>query len=413
MKEPAWYKQASIEWPLNAVLVDQLSPAQVFDGAAFIAFLLLLFLAMLGLGAAYLPFLWCLGAAMVMIAEMVWPPTARGVSRPQVVAIECVGFILPVLCANQLGMIIGQLVVPLAGRIGHIPVDIIVGVLTALSIVTSTRFVIRHWVGRRNKVGYFITVAMATVLVATIGFSIHATVYTDETPKRLYLQHMSRRWHDETGAVTKESNDLLIVTPDYKDIEPLIPYHDAYRDATPCECGEVYCDVPWYMSIQEMFGNGYCLDLDTIPKASVEFEWRPRIAVSSVPALDGNDPKKSTTRTIHVELEGPEHMNMYIPVSRNDAKVIKWDIHEEAELPTTNPLNTYFIFTASGSPWRSYAFSFTIQGTSAHEPYPFAIAGFKFEAPHNSTDYMNDVATALPEWATEAVFTSTWDGFRG
>eukprot|EP00127_Corallochytrium_limacisporum_P005337 Clim_evm13s203 gene=Clim_evmTU13s203 len=387
---------------------------EAFDGAAVFFLTILIVMASFGLGSAVWPFVWSAGALFYITMEALLMPgnsnkSIAFVSTKIAWPIEAIAFTIPLIYNTQLLATTGELLVPIMGRSGQSPSDIVIALLSALYLVTSTRFLMRHLTSHTNAIRRLLPVLLTFVLLTTIALSFGASVYTADTPKRVLFQYMNRRWRNQNNTIETERNDLAVLAIDWYGVAPMADLHPAFRDLESCGCGDVYCDMPWYIPIHHMLGDSMCHPLDPINKGIKEIEWRPEVKFTSKP----NGPSQ---RIIEVSIHGPEHFNFYLPEVHEGRTIIDWTVNTQEGLPPKTQEGVYFVYTASGEVERDYDFSFTIEstdGATLSTPYPFAVSSFKFEAPWNSTAYIDEIHTTLPDWVTPATFSSTWDKYWG
>jgi hypothetical protein len=130
------------------------------------------------------------------------------------------GYFLPLVLTTDVSISLLELFVPLTGRLGHAPADVIVagivGVLTAIVLIGAAPAL-----RRGGNLGVFRNALLAASLAAIVAVAIMGLGpdrYTATRPKRLFVEHVI----DRTGA---EPVTVIALTPmDAAGIEPIEPY---------------------------------------------------------------------------------------------------------------------------------------------------------------------------------------------
>ncbi|KAJ9463332.1 putative endoplasmic reticulum metallopeptidase 1-A [Diplonema papillatum] len=328
----------------------------------------------------------------------------------------------------HLYMTVAGFFLPLIGRIGDkVPPNLLIAVVSGVllghmlliplcSVVAFPKQVLT--VGAR--------ICGVVFCLAVVAALVILPVYTPERPKRLFMQHTHRTWHDASGQVINEDSGLWVSPMDYEGMRSLQnawPVLKEARDA-PCDPSSIYCNYPWYFPVAGMIGGGKWIPTPAPAVAKINLAVRKE---------DGPAPGR---RTAHVSATGPPQMAFIINQRAPNAAVLNWTFSGVVPAPRTD-CDCHFIFHSAGAPAsiRSVAdldthvepvgdaglrykyrpfdtpvtWNFTIEFDSA-APVDVAIYGHYLDSPLAPEFQVH--RQTLPKWVTDLAWPSTWSAHK-
>ena len=318
---------------------------------------------------------------------------------------------------------------PLTARIGNqAPPDVVValisGLLISLTFVTPLTSLVFCSKQALTAAARLTAAAFGAAFLAALVFP----AYTPERPKRLFIQHVHRTWHDSAGAVTQEDAGLWLNPMDYQGLDSLSKAWPAVAKASPrsniCSTkgADRYCDMPWFFPVSELLGGGRWLPASPPKVAKIGLTHR-----STAQAGGG--------RRVEVTASGPTHITLILNQHRPQAKVVGWSFAKNLVAPRPD-CNCHFVFHADGAPAsigsradleehitnegakglryeyapfkepRVWRFWIDLDGDA---PLDIAIYGHYLDAPLSAE--LRKEHAAIPEWADELAWSSTWSSY--
>ncbi|KAL8203185.1 UNVERIFIED_CONTAM: hypothetical protein K2H54_044223, partial [Gekko kuhli] len=194
--------------------------------------------------------------------------------------IYLLGMFVPCLYVMYLSWIAYEMVIPIMGRTGsEVPPDVLVASSVVVSsIVLSSYFLNFIYIARSTKktVLTLTTVfAVAFILVCSGVFFPYSSDLTNPRPKRIFLQHLSRRFHELNGHLAKSDSGIWINGLDYGGMSHVTPHIPELNDTirTKCEEESPFCGLPWILPVNHLFRKNWYLPAPVlIPKASIQFQ---------------------------------------------------------------------------------------------------------------------------------------------
>ena len=323
---------------------------------------------------------------------------------------------------------------PLTGRIGNqVPPNVIVGLLSGilvsfLGLIPMCEAIV--WSARTLR---FITRISAGLMMFTLGCSMMwLPVYTTERPKRLFMQHVHRFWHDASGAQIKEDSALWINPMDYAGLNSLVSAWPTLKNAKPMPCNPennndlLYCDKPWYFPVQEMLSGGVWLPIDPPQVDKIK--------------LDVKRTETDLSTRLSVKATGPAQMTLVIGQREGNPKVLGWSFADKVLSPRKD-CKCHWVFHAQGVPnsvlsesdYNSYPL--IDDGRTGlrynYEPFPDPFTWeFYIDIPKGSPPGSLNIAIyghyldkslsgelskgrlSLPTWVSDLAWSSTWSAHK-
>ncbi|XP_047996668.1 endoplasmic reticulum metallopeptidase 1-like isoform X2 [Leguminivora glycinivorella] len=250
--------------------------------------LALLLCTLAALRSGFIPALWTIGlSASGIVAYLL---RLRGGA-----ALLCgsAGAWLPALQTGYVALDALAMLVPIMGRAGPLPHDIVMGALSsALALAACSWLLPLLVVARRPRRLAAALLLLQAAAAAAVLLTPLGDPYSPTRPQRLMVFHTRREDH-----VTGEQQDLYW-TPDLDANSPhsLDPYVSAFRAAVPTsaeECARwVYCGAPFYLPALSVVPRGHSAPAPEPPRTRLDVQLR----------LEGRPP------VLAMNLTGPSHV---------------------------------------------------------------------------------------------------------
>lgn len=368
-------------WSINLTLLTYLGVSSAFVSAIWVAFPLL--------------------TKLITHKEL----KEKGASM-KFVSLYLLGMFIPHVYLMYLNWIVFEMIVPITGRTGsEIPPDMLMAAITVLvSIFLSSYFLNFIYITKNTKI---IIVTLATIfsitfiLVCSGIFFPFSSDLVNPRPKRIMLQHTSRRFHDLDGHLVKSDSGIWINGLDYGGISYVTPHIPELNDTirTKCEEDLPLCGMPWILPVDYMFRKNWYLPAPAfIPKNPIRFQ------LLSKEQMPGDSTK------LTFEASGPSHMSLYLRVHRG-ATLLKWSLGDGT--PVVNKNGDYFVYYTHGlqaGPWH-----FWIELKTSEEPtkgmVTLAIAAHYFFGEDQNTTQLHALVERFPNWTFPSSWVSMYDQF--
>ena len=321
---------------------------------------------------------------------------------------------------------------PLTGRIGDaVPPNLIVGLISGAVMAFAFAFpsiAILHF--RRKKDDMMLKAATVIFIFGVICAMFVLPVYTTERPKRLFVQHVHRKWHDVNGNIEKEDSGLWVNPMDYRGLAALMDDWPVLRTApvksNVCSKsgGDLYCDLPWLFPVSDMLGGGRWISTKDPDVQKISLTSNREVLTRG----------SNGRQKIMVEVTGPTHMTAVIHEG-DGAKVVAWSFAHNM-IPPRADCKCYWVFHGDGAPEainskQSFAEHLTTEGPKMKrynyaafgEPrvwnfwievegdaqVKLAVYGHYLDTP--MTQSQEELFKTLPNWALEVSWISTWASY--
>nr|XP_033784845.1 LOW QUALITY PROTEIN: endoplasmic reticulum metallopeptidase 1-like [Geotrypetes seraphini] len=218
---------------------------------------------------------WCFGliiftqkglcSAYIMSIWVLFPLLTRlGIHREFIqkgatvkfVLIYLLGMFVPCLHTLYLGWAVFEMFTPILGRSGtEIPPDVVLAsLIVGCTIILSTCFV--HFVYltksmKKTLLAMALLSAVTLILVCSGAFFPYSSDSANPKPKRIFLQHTTRTFHDLDGNVVKRDSGIWINGFDYTGLSYITPHIPEINDTVRAVCDDVpFCGFPWFLPVQ-------------------------------------------------------------------------------------------------------------------------------------------------------------------
>uniref|UniRef100_A0A667YH94 Endoplasmic reticulum metallopeptidase 1-like C-terminal domain-containing protein n=1 Tax=Myripristis murdjan TaxID=586833 RepID=A0A667YH94_9TELE len=239
-------------------------------------------------------------------------------------------------------------------------------------------------------------------LLVSCGFMFPYSGSPDSPrPKRVFLQHTTRTFHNLQGQVESRDSGLWINSFDYTGMQYITPHIPEINDTVRTRCREdrPFCGFPWFLPVKFLSKKNWYLPApDVSPSSPVEFS-----------LLSKEETSWGTVKmTFHVK--GPSHMSLYLMPHRG-ASLSTWSFGDGT--PQFDLSGEYFVFYSHGLDAPTWTFWFEIQVLPPAEGMiSVAISSHYFFGEDKRTAQLEDILRRFPTWAFPSSWVSTYDMYR-
>ncbi|KAJ3605196.1 hypothetical protein NHX12_027246 [Muraenolepis orangiensis] len=225
-------------------------------------------------------------------------------------------------------------------------------------------------------------------------------------PKRVFVQHTTRTFHDLQGAVESRDSGLWVNSFDYTAMQYVTPFIPELDDSTRTECREdrPFCGYPWFLPVKFLSKKNWYLPAPEVaPSLPVEF------------ALVSRKETARGTVKMTFRAKGPSHMSLYLMPHRG-ASLSSWSFGDGT--PPFDLSGEYFVFYSHGLEAPAWTFWFEIQPpkdpdlSGPEGVVSVGVSSHHFFGPDQRTAQMDALLRRFPDWAFPSSWVSTYTMFR-
>ncbi|XP_068609167.1 endoplasmic reticulum metallopeptidase 1 [Brachionichthys hirsutus] len=321
------------------------------------------------------------------------------------------GLALPYVHFMFLIWVVFEIFTPIMGRSGtEIPPELVLASLVTLTTIFLSSFFL-HFVYLVRSTKWILaclgSVFIVTVLLVSCGVLFPYSDSPDSPkPKRVFLQHTTRTFHDLRGLVESRDSGLWINSFDYTGIQHITPRIPEINDSIRTHCREdrPFCGYPWFLPVKFLSKKNWYLPAPEVsPSAPVEFSLLSK--------------EETTWGTIKMtfNVKGPSHMSLYL-MPHPGASLSTWSFGDGT--PQFDLSGEYFIFYSHGLDASSWTFWFEIQPPSDPDPagpegiISVAISSHYFFGEDQRTAQLEEMLRRFPAWSFPSSWVSTYDMYR-
>nr|XP_032808896.1 endoplasmic reticulum metallopeptidase 1 [Petromyzon marinus] len=384
-----------------------------FDAALMLWTALLLWLNTKGICSAFLPALWVgfsLAARPVLFGlqkkslHRAEAAASVGVS-PGRFSVFLAILLPPYLITLYSLWNLYEMFLPIMGRSGtQIVPDVVMAIVTIASVIVLSSYpvclVYLMPSAKRTLLSLAAVFLLTFGLVCAGFFFPYGNDSIRPTPKRLYMQHISRRLHDASGAVVHRDSGVWVNGFDYSGVSHLAGSIPALNDSMRAPCLPApFCGYPWFLPVNSLVRKSWYLpapDVSPSPPLSM--------------LLVDKEQLLSNTWRLTFEVSGPHHISLYVREPEG-ATLVGWSLGEGAPPPPQdNYSQARFVFYSYGTytaPWR---FWLDMQVTDPEKPMvEVAVATHYLFGPSRRTPQLSSLLKQLPDWTFSSDWVSTYD----
>ncbi|KAI4816374.1 hypothetical protein KUCAC02_008701 [Chaenocephalus aceratus] len=239
------------------------------------------------------------------------------------------------------------------------PEVVMATLVTLATIFLSSFFLHFIYLARSTKwiLAGLASVFVVTFLMMSCGFLFPYSASPESPrPKRVFLQHTTRTFHNLQGQVESRDSGLWINSFDYTGIQHITPHIPDINDSIRTSCREdrPFCGYPWFLPVKFLSKKNWYLPAPEVsPSSPVEF------------SLLSREETSWGTVKMTFSVKGPSHMSLYLMPHRG-AGLSTWSFGDGT--PQFDLSGEYFVFYSRGLDAPSWTFWFEIQPPRDPDP---------------------------------------------
>ncbi|XP_037609140.1 endoplasmic reticulum metallopeptidase 1 isoform X1 [Sebastes umbrosus] len=323
------------------------------------------------------------------------------------------GLALPYVHFMFLIWVVFEIFTPIMGRSGtEIPPEIVMATLVTLAtIFLSSFFVSLHFIYLARSTKWILaglaSVFTVTFLLMSCGLFFPYSGSPDSPrPKRVFLQHTTRTFHNLQGQVESQDSGLWINSFDFTGVQHITPHIPEVNDSVRTSCREdrPFCGYPWFLPVKFLSKKNWYLPAPEVsPSSPVEF------------SLLSREETSWGTVKMTFSVKGPSHMSLYLMPHRG-ASLSTWSFGDGT--PQFDLSGEYFVFYSHGLDAPTWIFWFEIQPPRDPDPsgpegmISVAISTHYFFGQDRRTAQLEEILRRFPTWAFPSSWVSTYDMYR-
>ncbi|NXU99671.1 ERMP1 metallopeptidase, partial [Cettia cetti] len=382
-----------------------------FDASLMIWSIALAVMTQMGLCSAFICTLWV--AFPLLTKLMIHKEFSQKGATIKFIVMYMLGMFVPYLYMLYLSWTVFEMFTPVMGRSGsEIPPDMVLaGFIVIFTMILSSYFINFIYLVKSTKTTLVTlsTVFVVTLILVCSGiFFPYSSDAANPKPKRVFLQHTSRRFHDLDGNVVKSDSGIWINGFDYNGISHLTPHVPEINDTirTPCEEQAPFCGLPWILPVHFMFR----LVIRHFYHALEDMNSSSSLTCCSVGKQVVILPLPVYIWT-HISVPtGPSHMSLYVR-PRAGSALSRWSLGDG--MPVASLGGDYFVFYSRGlhaAPWQFWV-ELTAPEKHSDGIVSLAIAAHYFFGEDQKSPQLYALLKRFPNWTFSSGWSCTYDLF--
>uniref|UniRef100_A0A3P9PH18 Endoplasmic reticulum metallopeptidase 1 n=1 Tax=Poecilia reticulata TaxID=8081 RepID=A0A3P9PH18_POERE len=321
------------------------------------------------------------------------------------------GLALPYLHFMFLFWVVFEIFTPIMGRSGtEIPPEVVMASLVTLTIVFLSSYFL-HFVYLVRSTKWILatlgSVFVVMFLLVSAGlFFPYSGNPNSPRPKRIFLQHTTRTFHNLQGLVESRDSGIWINSFDFTAVQHVTPQIPEINDSIRTRCREdrPFCGYPWFLPVKFLSRKNWYLPAPEVsPGSPVDF------------SLTSKEETSWGTVKMTFSVKGPSHMSLYLMPHRG-ASLSTWSLGDGT--PQFDLNGEYFVFYSHGLDAAPWTFWFEIQPPTEPDPagpegmISVAISTHYFFGEDRRTAQLEEILRKFPTWAFPSSWVSTYDMYR-
>ncbi|XP_055470095.1 endoplasmic reticulum metallopeptidase 1 isoform X2 [Psammomys obesus] len=363
-----------------------------FDTSLFVHCGFLVTLTYQGFCSAFMSAVW---VAFPLLTKLwVYKDFKKHGAQGRFITLYFLGMFIPYLYGLYLIWAVFEMFTPILGRSGsEIPPDVVLASILAVCVMILSSYFINfiYLVNSTKKTILTLTLVCAVTLflVCSGAFFPYSSNSSSPKPKRVFLQHMSRTFHNLEGNVVKRDSGIWINGFDYTGMSHVTPHIPEINDTIRAHCEEnaPLCGFPWYLPVHFLIRKNWYLPAPEIsPRNPAHFRLLSK--------------EKTPWESIKLTFEatGPSHMSFYVR-SHKGAKLSQWSLGNGT--PVTSRGGDYFVFYSHGLQASAWQFWIEVQ-VSEEQPegmVTVAIAAHYLSGEDKTSSQLDALKEKFPDWS--------------
>ncbi|XP_067399139.1 endoplasmic reticulum metallopeptidase 1 [Emydura macquarii macquarii] len=375
-----------------------------FDVSLLVWSIALVLITQLGLCSAFICAMWVVFPLLTKL--LIHREFKQKGATIRFVMIYMLGMFIPYLYIMYLTWTIFEMFIPIMGRSGtEIPPDVVLAAfIVGSTIILSSYFLNFIYLAESTKktlITLTTVFGVTLILVCSGVFFPYSSDSANPKPKRVFLQHVSRRFYGLDGNLMKSDSGIWINGLDYSGISHITPYIPELNDTIRTNCEETapLCGFPWILPVHFLLRKNWYLPASEIsPTSPIHFKLLAKEQM----------PWDSTKLTF--EVSGPSHMSLYIR-PHEGSTLSRWSLGDGT--PVANIGGDYFVFYAHGLQAVAWRFWIELKVSEKHSDgmVSLAIAAHYFFGEDQKSPQLYALMERFPNWTFPSGWVCTYDLF--
>ncbi|KAK2917033.1 hypothetical protein Q8A67_001407 [Cirrhinus molitorella] len=291
--------------------------------------------------------------------------------------------------------VIFEVFTPILGRREDVPDIFMASLVTAATVILSSYFIHFIYLSRSTKWTLAVLGSVFTlmfVLVSSGVFFPYSANPSSPQPKRVFVQHITRRFHALNGSLQSSDSGFCINDQDYTGMQHITPHIPQINDSIRMHCQDhiPYYGFPRFLTVK--FLSWYLPAPEVSPKAQLELKLLSRQEISW------------GIIKLTFEVKGPSHMSLYLRPHAGASLILSSFHSRMLRLGRDS-----FIFYSHGLDAPTWNFWLEIQPSSSDVSpdegmISLAISAHYFSGSDGRSEPLESLLERFPDWA----FTSSW-----
>ncbi|GAB1302313.1 Endoplasmic reticulum metallopeptidase 1 [Apodemus speciosus] len=324
---------------------------------------------------------------------------------------------------------------------------------TAQHQLTAITFIYLVNSTKKTILTLILVCAVTFLLVCSGAFFPYSSNPESPKPKRVFLQHVSRTFHNLEGSVVKRDSGIWINGFDYTGMSHVTPHIPEINDTIRAHCEETapLCGFPWYLPVHFLIRKNWYLPAPEIsPRNPAHFRLVSKekmpwdsVRLTFEAAAFGGIAIKSTQRYVtgcpgtcsvdhsglevrdrsalppsagttgmchHCPAQRPSHMSFYVRTHKGST-LSQWSLGNG--IPVTSRGGDYFVFYSHGLQASAWQFWIEVQ-VSEEQPegmVTVAIAAHYLSGENKRSSQLDALKEKFPDWSFPSAWVSTYSLF--
>uniref|UniRef100_A0A9L0SP89 Endoplasmic reticulum metallopeptidase 1 n=1 Tax=Equus caballus TaxID=9796 RepID=A0A9L0SP89_HORSE len=239
------------------------------------------------------------------------------------------------------------------------------------------------------------------LLVCSGTFFPYSSNPASPKPKRVFLQHVTRTFHDLDGNIVKRDSGIWINGFDYTGMSHITSHIPEINDTIRAHCEESapLCGFPWYLPVHFLIRkNWYLPAADVSPRDPAHFR------------LVSKERTPWDSVKLTFEATGPSHMSFYVRTHKGST-LSQWSLGNGT--PVTSKGGDYFVFYSHGLQASAWQFWIEVQVLEEQPEgmVTVAIAAHYLSGEDKRSSQLDALRDKFPDWTFPSAWVCTYDLF--
>ncbi|XP_053322000.1 endoplasmic reticulum metallopeptidase 1 [Spea bombifrons] len=324
-------------------------------------------------------------------------------SSSKFVALYLLGLLGPYLHTMYHVWAMFEMFTPILGRSGtEIPPDVVMASFVVVSTVVLSSYFINFVYLIKGTKGMLISLGLVSVvtfaLVCSGMFFPYSSSMDSPKPKRIFLQHTIRTFHDLNGHVVKKDSGIWINGFDYTGISHVTPHIPELNDSIRTTCEDApFCGFPWYFPVHTLIRKNWYLPAPPPPLSE-----RTDIRLVSREAMPWG-----STRLV-LEVKAPSHVTLHMRPHEGSV-LSSWSLGDG--IPVTSSGGDYFVFYSHGLQSPAWKFWIEVKSSDGRNTglITVAFASHYFFGNNQHSPHLDALEKKFPAWSFPSSWVCTYD----